>query len=153
MELILWRHAEAEEGVPGVSDMSRQLTKRGLSQARTMAGWLKTKLPENTLVLTSPAQRARQTAMALCHDFDIVQEIGPGASVNQILAAADWPYAQCAVVVVGHQPTLSETVCVLLSTMPSGLFFNQGAIWWITCQKQESAFVAELCTVKYPEML
>ncbi|GJL75592.1 histidine phosphatase family protein [Nitrosomonas sp.] len=117
-----------------------------------MAGWLKSQLPENTPVLTSPAQRARQTAMALCHDFDIVQEIGPGASANQILAAADWPYAQGAVVVVGHQPTLGETACLLLSTMPSGLFFNKGAVWWITCQKKKSTFVAELCTVKYSEM-
>ena len=38
MELILWRHAEAEDGVP---DSARELTDKGLKQARVMAEWLK----------------------------------------------------------------------------------------------------------------
>ncbi|EQD36582.1 phosphohistidine phosphatase, SixA, partial [mine drainage metagenome] len=40
--LILWRHAEAEEGFP---DLARALTERGHQQARQVAHWLKTHLP------------------------------------------------------------------------------------------------------------
>ena len=42
MELIIWRHAEAEEGSP---DMSRKLTARGRRQAARMAKWLNLRLP------------------------------------------------------------------------------------------------------------
>ena len=42
MELILWRHAEAEDGVP---DGERALTKKGRKQARAVAAWLKPHSP------------------------------------------------------------------------------------------------------------
>ncbi len=35
MDLLLWRHAEAEDGTP---DLKRKLTPRGEKQARQMAG-------------------------------------------------------------------------------------------------------------------
>ena len=40
MDLILWRHAEAEDGLPGAPDAGRELTARGRKQAMKMAGWL-----------------------------------------------------------------------------------------------------------------
>ena len=42
MDLILWRHAEAEDGVP---DAKRKLTPRGRKQAKQIARWLKQRLP------------------------------------------------------------------------------------------------------------
>ncbi|HEX7466215.1 MAG TPA: histidine phosphatase family protein, partial [Usitatibacter sp.] len=39
MELILWRHAEAEDAGGG-GDLARSLTKRGRKQAAKMAEWL-----------------------------------------------------------------------------------------------------------------
>ena len=62
MDLILWRHAEAEDGVP---DGARALTKKGLKQAAAIAAWLKPRLPDATRILVSPATRAQQTAAAL----------------------------------------------------------------------------------------
>ena len=38
MDLLLWRHAEAEDGD---DDMKRRLTERGLKQAQTMAAWIR----------------------------------------------------------------------------------------------------------------
>ena len=52
MELILWRHAEAEDGVP---DLERRLTKRGERQAEKMAAWLKPMLTADWLIVASPA--------------------------------------------------------------------------------------------------
>ena len=61
MELILWRHAEAEDGVP---DAARELTEKGLDQAKRMSAWLKLRLPENTLIIASPTRRTQQTAQS-----------------------------------------------------------------------------------------
>ena len=150
MELILWRHAEAEEGVP---DAARQLTEKGLDQAKRMAGWLKSKLPENIQMIVSPARRTQQTAMALRADFVTNDAIGPGANVYAILNAANWPNAQGAVVIVGHQPTLGEVANYLVPAIPPGLSVKKGSVWWIRCQEKENMIEPVLHTVIYPEML
>ena len=62
MDLILWRHAEAEDGSP---DAKRKLTPRGRKQAKQVARWLKQRLPADARILVSPAIRAMQTAEAL----------------------------------------------------------------------------------------
>ena len=41
MELILWRHAEARDGTP---DSTRELTGKGMRQAKSMAEWLDSRL-------------------------------------------------------------------------------------------------------------
>jgi phosphohistidine phosphatase len=46
MDLILWRHADAVDAEPGESDMDRTLTPKGQKQARRMAEWLTSQLPE-----------------------------------------------------------------------------------------------------------
>jgi phosphohistidine phosphatase len=67
MELILWRHVEVEDGVP---DTERKLTNKRVGQAKSMANWLKSKLPENMRVIVSPAKRTQQTAMVFGCDFE-----------------------------------------------------------------------------------
>ena len=53
--LILWRHAEAEDLSLTGADSDRALTKRGRKDAAKMAKWLHQHLPANTEVLSSPA--------------------------------------------------------------------------------------------------
>jgi len=62
MDLILWRHAEAEPGEP---DLGRRLTAKGIQQAERMGKWLDRHLPATTRILSSPADRTQQTARAL----------------------------------------------------------------------------------------
>ncbi len=150
MDLILWRHAEAEDGFP---DAARKLTEKGLSQANRMSDWLRSKLPENTKVIVSPSQRTQQTASALRSDFITEATIGPGASVHDILAVAAWPNFHGAVVIVGHQPTLGNVASHLIPIIPAGLSVKKGSVWWIRYQKNESGFEPVLHTVIYPEML
>ena len=45
MDLLLWRHAEAVDGTP---DHLRELTPRGLKQARRMANWLDAHKPKRS---------------------------------------------------------------------------------------------------------
>ncbi len=72
-------------------------------------------LPDTARVLVSPADRAQQTALALKRKFRTMDEIGPGASVSAVLAAANWPDSREPVLIVGHQPTLGAVASFLLS--------------------------------------
>lgn len=150
MELILWRHAEAEDGLP---DATRKLTAKGLKQAQVMADWLKTKLPKNTRVLVSPSKRTQQTASALSSSYETTIEVGIGASAKSILVATGWPDAKTAVVVVGHQPTLGEVASLLLSGTPSGRNIRKGTVWWFSHKEKTGSAEVILRAVISPDML
>ena len=83
MDIILWRHAEAEDGV---QDAKRKLTARGEKQAKKVARWLRKRLPGDARILSSPAVRAVQTAQALDLPCAETKELGTGASAAGILA-------------------------------------------------------------------
>ncbi|HNA28716.1 MAG TPA: histidine phosphatase family protein [Thiobacillaceae bacterium] len=129
MDLILWRHADARDGVP---DMERALTDKGQKQARSMADWLLPRLPGDARILVSPATRAISTADALGRDYEVVPEIAPGADGVHVLAAAGWPDASGTVLVVGHQPTLGEAACLLLFGEARPLSMKKAGVLWLT---------------------
>jgi phosphohistidine phosphatase len=129
MDLILWRHAEAADGV---ADMARKLTVKGEKQAQEMARWLGARLPKHTRIIVSPAQRTLQTARALTEDFEVVRDLAPGASPTAVLAAAQWPHRAGAVLVVGHQPTLGMVAATLIAGEPMPWSVKKGGIWWLT---------------------
>lgn len=129
MDIILWRHAEAEDGVP---DAKRRLTARGEKQARKVARWLRKRLPKDARILSSPAVRAVQTAQALTLPFAETQEIGTGATAADILAAAGWPDEDGTVVIVGHQPTLGRVAALLLAGKEADWNIRKAAAWWFS---------------------
>jgi phosphohistidine phosphatase len=129
VDLILWRHAEAEAGEP---DHGRRLTPKGVKQAARMAAWLERHLPDSSRVLVSPADRAQQTAAALGRKFRTVDELAPGGSVAALLAAANWPESREPVLIVGHQPTLGAVASFLLSGEEAYWSVKKGALWWLT---------------------
>ena len=136
MELILWRHAEAEDAVGG-DDMGRVLTKRGRKQAERVGEWLKPRLSDEWLVLASPAMRAVQTAKGLGMDFEEREALVPGASARAVLAEAGWPGRDRPVVIVGHQPTLGEAAAMLMGAA-DGLAIRKGAAWWFVYKNDEA---------------
>jgi phosphohistidine phosphatase len=138
MDLILWRHADAESGVP---DEERKLTAKGEKQAERMAAWLKENLPRDVVVLASPARRARDTAEALTKKFDAIREIGTSANAQAVLKAAGWPRGDRTVVVVGHQPTLGQTAALAVTGRTGDWSVKKGAIWWIESRGRGEAVV------------
>jgi phosphohistidine phosphatase len=141
MELILWRHADAEDAAPGVPDASRKLTAGGGKQARRMAAWLKKQLPGGVVVLASPARRAQQTARALTRRFKTSPEVGTAASPQTMLKAAGWPDGEGAVLVIGHQPTLGQAAALALTGRVEDWTVQKGAIWWLTARDGNEAMV------------
>jgi len=150
MDLILWRHADAQDGVP---DLGRELTDKGHRQAADMAKWLKLHLPKGTKVLVSPAVRAQQTARALTHDYRTVAEIAPGAAHEAVLGAAGWPDQEGAVLIVGHQPTLGQTAAVLLWGDLTDMSMKKGAVWWFANRVRGGHHEVTLRAVLSPDLV
>lgn len=138
MDLILWRHADAESGIP---DEDRKLTAKGEKQAERMAAWLKENLPKDAVVLASPARRARDTAVALTRKFDTIREVGTSANAQAVLKAADWPRGDRTVVVVGHQPTLGQAAALALTGKTADWSIKKGAIWWLIARSPNEILV------------
>lgn len=142
MDLILWRHAEAEDGDGRMPDAKRRLTARGEKQARKMAAWLNERLPKDVTILVSPAERTQQTAHALGRPFEIEPRIGIGADCADLLAAADWPTPKVSrggtLILVGHQPTLGRLAALLLSGSEADWAVKKGSIWWFVRRSRES---------------
>lgn len=150
MELILWRHAEAEDGSP---DMERRLTSRGEKQAARMADFLRTRLPKHTRILVSPAMRTQQTALALTKNFTTEPAIAPNASPQALLKAAGTIEDDGCVLLVGHQPTLGETAALLMTGKPDYWSVKKGAVWWLSQRERNANSETILRLVIAPDSL
>jgi phosphohistidine phosphatase len=136
VDLILWRHAEAEDGFV---DTERKLTAKGEKQAARVAKWLRARIPPDAIVLVSPAKRAQQTAHALTDDFKTVTEIGLAASAQSVLGAAGWQERDGTIVVVGHQPTLGEAAALALTGETASWSLKKGALIWLAVRDEAHA--------------
>lgn len=146
MDLILWRHAEAEDGVP---DEARALTPKGQRQAARVARWLRAYAGHDFRVVASPAVRAQQTAAALTDRIETCREIAPGCSAKAILDAAGWPDGHSSLVLVGHQPSLGAAAAFAVTGEEKSWSFRKGAIWWLHRRHGETVIRAVLA----PDML
>ena len=157
MDLILWRHAEAEdwpEGDPeGGSDLDRSLTPRGEKQAARMAGWLDRQLPEGARIMVSPARRCEQTVLALGRKYKIRTELAPDATPAQLLELVQWPLSRSPILVVGHQPTLGQTIAQLLGLQESDCPVKKGSLWWLRNRERDGHSQTVVVTVQSPEVL
>ena len=158
MQLILWRHAEAEDDA--VSDLARALTPKGLRQATRMATWFMTQAGSDLTrwkIMVSPAVRAQQTAAALSTESGIKPEtaesIAPEATSEAILQAAGWPDSADNVIVVGHQPTLGLVIARLLNSRDEYVAVEKGAMWWFETQTRNSAYKTTLRVMTAPSSI
>jgi len=158
MDLILWRHAQAQTldelaQADVEQDLARCLTPKGERQAERMAQWLNQRLPESAKVLVSPARRTQQTATALGRTFRTVSTLNPQASVDDLLAAARWPRAKDPVLIVGHQPTLGLLAARLLTGQDQEWAIRKGAVWWLRGRERDGVHQVTLHAVQPPDLL
>jgi phosphohistidine phosphatase len=150
MDLILWRHAEAEEGG---TDLARELTPKGQKQASRMAAWLLQRLPSRFALISSPAARAQQTAQALGLPVKTAKDIAPGAAVSAILAAAGWPDQKGTVVLVGHQPDLGHAAAFLIVGSQGWVSIKKAGLWWLSDRVRGEEAQVVLRAVVSPDLL
>ena len=142
MDLILWRHAEAEAEREGLADLDRALTSKGERQAQRMGEWLNQRIAHSTRILVSPALRCQQTAQALSRSFKTMAALAPDATVEAVLKAARWPHSAEPVLVVGHQPTLGLVAAQLLADQSQSWNMKKGAVWWLRSRDRAASGVA-----------
>jgi phosphohistidine phosphatase len=152
MDLILWRHAEAEEAAPGGDDLARALTARGEKEAARVGAWLDRKLPEGARILCSPARRCEQTALALGRKYKVRPELAPDVDPQQLLEAAQWPNARGMVVIVGHQPTLGQVLSRLLGMEGGAVAVRKGSAWWLRARERDGVLQTVVVAVQSPDL-
>jgi phosphohistidine phosphatase len=153
MDLIFWRHAEAQEWVEGADDMQRLLTPRGEKQAKRMAAWLDRQLPEGARIISSPARRCEQTALALGRKYKLRDELAPDTTLDALLAAAGWPDSKSAVLLIGHQPSIGQAVALLLGLKQASCPVRKGAVWWLRSRERDGDTQTVVVTVQAPELI
>ena len=112
MRLLVFRHGIAEEHAADGTDASRVLTAEGVERTRAAARGLARIADPLDVILTSPRMRAVQTANEAGAAFGCAVEVldalsdGPPDETLRALAAR----REQAVMIVGHEPMLSELV-------------------------------------------
>ena len=130
MDLILWRHAEAEEGS---DDLLRPLTDKGRIQAQASAAWLQAHLPKQYQIWVSEALRSQQTAAYLSGPTHLVPSLNPNASAENMADLLRQAKADAALVWVGHQPWLGQLCAWLLNGQWSAQAYwsvKKSGFWW-----------------------
>lgn len=131
MDLIVWRHAEAEDRAPEGGDLARRLTARGRQQAARMAAWLDPRLPDDARLLASPALRCQETIAALGRRHETLEALRPDVPPDNLLDVAAWPHGRGTVLVVGHQPTLGLAIAQALTGRAQAWTVKKGGLWWL----------------------
>jgi phosphohistidine phosphatase len=120
-ELLILRHAKSDWDAIAVADFDRPLTGRGKQDVPKIGAWLQRHglVPDH--IVSSPAERARQTVVKLCKTLGIDKAKivwDPaiyGATLNALLGVlARLPASASRVLLVGHNPgleTLLEYLC------------------------------------------
>lgn len=113
-QLILLRHAEAQSQRPGLADFDRSLTDQGRTEALDAADCLRRASVRIDALISSPAQRAKETALIVAAQLDFnrslrYERLLYGEEVQKLLQ----PLRQCepeaaTVLMVGHNPGLSS---------------------------------------------
>lgn len=139
------RHGIAEEVSDTGRDRDRVLTDEGLEKTRESGKALRKLGVKFDIILSSPYPRAWQTAEGIADELGCKQilkglealgaESSPGAALDQIKAEV----RKCAsVLIVGHEPVLSEFISLLLSGASGiAIAMKKGGICKLTCVRPE----------------
>ncbi len=119
--LFLVRHAKAEKEIAGGTDFERPLAKRGLNDAADMAARLKAKGIVADYMVTSPANRAKTTALIfadilayLIHNVYYEEGIYEAWADTLLSIIRVFPNEKHCIFLFGHNPGF-ENLAQLLS--------------------------------------
>lgn len=118
--LLLVRHGIAEPSASGTADADRHLTREGKVKTHRAMRGLSSICPELDAILTSPLERARETAEIFAEEIGAlpIETFAPLASGESLrslrngLAERDYPRG---VALVGHEPDLGELASYMLT--------------------------------------
>ncbi len=118
-ELILLRHAHAEQAAPGQADLARPLAPEGLAVAAAAGRWLAEQGLVPDRALCSPSRRTRETLEAVLGKIGYVdQRLEAGiyeATPGALAALADGHREAERLLLVGHNPGLEQLAALMHS--------------------------------------
>ncbi len=131
MVVTFLRHAEAEP--LSTTDAARRLTAKGLEQAARVAKFCLRAGLQPDLILTSPVVRARQTAAIVAEAWGQsameVPWLACGMSPLTCLSELSKLPRTESLLLVGHEPDISETVAMLVGLgTPEGLRIRKASL-------------------------
>lgn len=116
MRIYLLRHGDAVES-QYYPDSQRPLSDRGRMQIKTVAGILQRLKVHIDLILSSPLQRARETAEIIqqglkIHDLLTTESLISGSNLRDLITTVNDHQGE-SVLLVGHEPQLSSFISLL----------------------------------------
>jgi phosphohistidine phosphatase len=162
MDIFLIRHAVAEERDPArwPDDSLRPLTTPGKRRFREAARGLARVTPRVDAVLSSPYERASETAAILAKVAGWpaprpCDALAPGGGATASIEAIEALGEPEAVALVGHEPDMSELLAYLLgaSEMAIATGFRKGGVAAVTVDGPPGPGAARLRMVLSPKVL
>src|ERR1044071_3221780 len=124
MNLYFMRHgiaADRADTGANSDDRARALTPKGIKRMHRAAKGLLTLSLSFDRILTSPLERARQTAQIVAQTLELeqrleeIEQLAPDQSVQGLLSALGACEREKNILLIGHEPLLSSTASFLLS--------------------------------------
>jgi phosphohistidine phosphatase len=156
------RHGIAEKRVLPDSgdDAARPLTDKGRRRVKQIASGLKRLGCTVDWIVTSPLLRAWETADIAAAELnpkgplDVCKALSPGGSSDEVVAFISAQPSRNAILVVGHEPDLSELAAHLLGAgKQAGLSFKKGGCCLIECDRPVSPSRGRLVWWLTPKVL
>jgi phosphohistidine phosphatase len=120
-ELLILRHAKSDWDSGVAADFNRPLSKRGKNDAPRVGAWLYREGLVPDLVVSSPAERARQTASKVCKCLDIKKgrihwdrDIYEAEAQTLLSVLSRCPPDAATVLLIGHNPGLEHLLMHLV---------------------------------------
>jgi phosphohistidine phosphatase len=118
--LLIMRHGKSDWNTGSQSDFERPLAKRGLKAVKCIGKWLIQQKFTPDHIISSPANRAQQTAIGICRKLKLDESsitwepriyAADMQTLIDVLAAC--PSEKQKVMLIGHNPGLEMLVCYL----------------------------------------
>ena len=157
-QLIIIRHAIAEDPTTDKSDSERVLTLKGIERMKRAAKGLKKICPEIQAVVTSPYSRATATAEIIASTYGLkdiltTSYLEPGKDRTALLRKLNQlPYESIAI--IGHQPDLGLFANLLINgNLYSPFNLKKGGMIMISVQDGLMRASSELQWFMSPKQL
>ncbi|WP_163327972.1 phosphohistidine phosphatase SixA [Desulfurobacterium thermolithotrophum] len=130
-KIFLVRHGKAEkrENWEG-DDCKRPLTEKGIKEFEAFSNWLSDILPEKVTIISSPCDRALETAKILAKTLGkeviIENKLLPDAEPQSYMKVIKKHKGN--LILVGHEPDLSLFLNELTCVSPNRIAFKKGAV-------------------------